>query len=93
LLKLGVVLLGMVGLLLFVVRPVMRNLQTAGKALPAPSDAALSPAQAMPAPDPALLAAEKQREEAQAVFESVTERLRREPAQSTRLLQSWIHTE
>jgi flagellar M-ring protein FliF len=93
LLKLGIVLLGMVGLLLFVVRPVMSNLQTAGKALPAPSDAALSPAQAMPAPDPALLAAEKQREEAQAVFESVTERLRREPAQSTRLLQSWIHTE
>ncbi|MBB6147219.1 flagellar M-ring protein FliF [Silvibacterium bohemicum] len=93
LLKLGVVLLGMFGLLFFVVRPVMRNLQIAGKALPSPADSALAATHAMPAPDPALLAAEKQREEAQAIFESVTERLRREPAQSTRLLQSWIHTE
>jgi flagellar M-ring protein FliF len=95
LLKLGVILTGMLALLLFIVRPMMRKVQAIGVAgaLAAPKNATLGAGQPAPAADPAQLAAEKQRVEAQVVFESVTEHLRREPAQSTRLLQSWIHTE
>jgi len=37
--------------------------------------------------------AERQKKHAQMLFDSVAEHLRREPAQTTRLLQSWIHTE
>jgi flagellar M-ring protein FliF len=36
---------------------------------------------------------EKQKAHAQAVFERVAERVNQEPAQSARLLQSWIHSE
>ena len=36
---------------------------------------------------------EHQKKRAQLVFDAVAEHLRREPAQATRLLQSWIHTE
>jgi flagellar M-ring protein FliF len=38
------------------------------------------------------LATEKRKQQAQVIFEQVTDHLRREPSQSTRLLQSWIHT-
>jgi flagellar M-ring protein FliF len=62
-------------------------------ALAAPKNAALNAGESQPASDAVQLAAEKQRLEAQVVFDSVTDHLRREPAQSTRLLQSWIHTE
>jgi flagellar M-ring protein FliF len=44
-------------------------------------------------PTPDQIAAEKQKQRMQMVFDQVTDHLRREPAQSTRLLQSWIHTE
>jgi flagellar M-ring protein FliF len=96
LLKYGLGLVAMLVLLVFVVRPMIRNVQGPGtvKALPGSKEAAaLGPGQTVLAPDPAQLAAEKQRHEAQAVFETVTDHLRREPAQTTRLLQSWIHTE
>jgi flagellar M-ring protein FliF len=95
LLKLGVILIGMLALLIFVVRPMMRKVQAIGVAgaLPSPKNVALDAGQPELAAEPAQLAAEKQRVEAQAVFESVTDHLRRDPAQSTRLLQSWIHTE
>ncbi|MGB7189318.1 MAG: hypothetical protein WBD10_04225, partial [Acidobacteriaceae bacterium] len=44
-------------------------------------------------PSPGQIAAEKQKQHAQMVFDQVSDHLRREPAESTRLLQSWIHTE
>jgi len=95
LMKLGVILTGMLVVLIFVVRPMMRKVQSIGTAgaLTAPKNAALEAGQPQPAPDVAQLTAEKQRLEAQVIFDSVTDHLRREPAQSTRLLQSWIHTE
>jgi flagellar M-ring protein FliF len=95
LLKFGVILAAMLALLVFVVRPMMRKVQNAGtvKAIAASTSQSLpAGASALPA-DAAQLALEEQRQQAQSVFESVTEHLRREPAQSTRLLQSWIHTE
>jgi flagellar M-ring protein FliF len=95
LMKLSVILMGILALLLFVVRPMMRKVQSIGTAgaLAAPKNAALNAGESQLVSDAAQLAAEKQRLEAQVVFDSVTDHLRREPAQSTRLLQSWIHTE
>jgi flagellar M-ring protein FliF len=63
------------------------------KALPGSKTAALSTGQSTLPENGGQAALEEQRVQAQSVFESVTEHLRREPAQSTRLLQSWIHTE
>ena len=34
-----------------------------------------------------------ERQRAQEIFEQVTDHLKREPAQSSRLLQSWIHSD
>lgn len=81
--------------LLFVVRPMVRKVQFAGGAreLPAPGEAALEAGMAQPAATVEQLATEKHKQQAQAVFDQVLDHLRREPAQSTRLLQSWIHTE
>ena len=95
LLKYGTILLAMMALLIFVVRPVMGRLKPA--ALPAGTLPAASPALAAGERElqlsPEQLAAEKHKQHAQAIFEQVTDHLRREPAQSTRLLQSWIHTQ
>jgi flagellar M-ring protein FliF len=44
-------------------------------------------------PPPDLVSGNKQNQHMQKVFDEVTERLRGETAQSTRLLQSWMHTE
>jgi flagellar M-ring protein FliF len=92
----GILVLAVLTLYLFIVRPMLRKLpaMTAPRALLAVKEAALSAGQpAPPQPDAALIAAEQHRLQAQEVFESVSDHLRREPAQSTRLLQSWIHTE
>jgi flagellar M-ring protein FliF len=83
------------GLLFFVVRPVMRKGAMPEKAV----SVTASEEPQLPAGDSASLqsdadeSAEQHRRRAQLVFDSVAEHLRREPAQATRLLQSWIHTE
>lgn len=92
LLKFATILLAMLALLLFVVRPLMAVVKPGEiPALPSPSTALAGAVEAPPTPD--QIAAERQKQHMQLVFEQVTDHLRREPAQSTRLLQSWIHTE
>jgi flagellar M-ring protein FliF len=84
------------GLLFFVVRPVMRKGVMPEKAVSvtAAEEAQLPAGDVTELPaDAADESAEQQRRRAQLVFDSVAEHLRREPAQATRLLQSWIHTE
>lgn len=94
--KYGVILLGMLALFLVVVRPVMRNLGSlaSGNAIPAGTQPHLPQAVAGP---PQLTAeeqaAEKQKQHAQMIFENVADQLRSDPAQTSRLLQSWIHSE
>jgi flagellar M-ring protein FliF len=99
LLKYGIILLSMLALLIFVVRPVLRSfaLQTApvgahelGAGMEQEALASGSAAAALTAEQ---IAVEQQRLHAQSVFEQVAEHLKREPAQSSRLLQSWIHAE
>jgi len=94
LLKYATILLTMLGLLIFVVRPVMAAMQPgAVAALKAPTQSTNLAAGVEDPLTPEEIAAGKQKLHMQAVFDEVTDHLRREPAQSTRLLQSWIHTE
>lgn len=95
-LKYGTILIALLALLVFVVRPVMAAVSpTAIAALqPAASSASLaSEAQEELPLTPEQIAAEKQKQHMQLIFDQVSDHLRREPAQSSRLLQSWIHTE
>jgi len=94
LVRYGTVLTAMLLLVVFVVRPAMRKMKPA--TLPGPQPAASIP---LAAGDdyaqltPEQIVAEKHKQQAQAVFENVTDHLRRDPVQSTRLLQSWIHSQ
>jgi flagellar M-ring protein FliF len=95
LLKYATILLAMAALLVFVVRPVMGKMKSAPSkdVRGAIGDPALGAGEGEPQLSPEQLTAEKQKQHAQAIFEHVTNHLRREPAQSTRLLQSWIHSQ
>ncbi len=95
LLKYGTMLLMMVAVLVFVVRPMMGKLKVApvARALTAPANSGPTGAAIEAPPTTEQLSAEKHKQHAQAVFEQVSDHLRRDPVQSTRLLQSWIHTE
>ncbi|MGB0122232.1 MAG: flagellar basal-body MS-ring/collar protein FliF [Silvibacterium sp.] len=94
LLKYGTILLAMLALLIFVVRPIMAAVHPGvTHALQAPAESATLAAGIEAPPTAEQLASDKQKQHMQMVFDQVTDHLRREPAQSTRLLQSWIHTE
>jgi flagellar M-ring protein FliF len=91
LLKYAALLLGMVVVMAFGVRPALRRAGSglaAGRVpgkLEAGVTAALTPPQP-PAPD-------AERVKAQQIFDEVAQHMKREPAQSSRLLQSWIHSD
>jgi flagellar M-ring protein FliF len=97
LVKYATLLLGLLVVLTFGVRPALRKVSMAAaegakpgkgsRQLPAQSAAppALNPPEP-PSPDP-------ERIRAQEIFEQVSDHLQREPTQSSRLLQSWIHSE
>jgi flagellar M-ring protein FliF len=98
LVKYATLLLGLLVVLAFGVRPALRKASMAAaetakagkgatRQLPAQSPAppALNPPEPTP-PDP-------ERIRSQEIFEQVTGHLKREPTQSSRLLQSWIHSE
>ncbi|KAA6465081.1 flagellar M-ring protein FliF [Acidobacteria bacterium AB60] len=82
---------GVMALILFGVRPALKRVWSPsgpkgpGRQLPRADAAPQLPADA-PLP-------ESQRPHTQQVFEKVAEHLKRDPAQSSRLLQSWIHSE
>ena len=81
--------------LLFVARPVLHSLSAPPRAI---SDSAAVILPAAPGPPVREISAEHQAVEqkklrAQNVFEQVSAAVKREPAQSTRLLESWIRSE
>jgi flagellar M-ring protein FliF len=95
LVKYGTLLLGLVLVILLAVRPALGRAKAPplvpAKAKP-PALAAPAEAQvALPTAEQAALEAERQR--VQRVFDQVTDTLKRDPAQSSRLLQSWIHSD
>ena len=88
-------LLGLFVVVAFAVRPAIRHAGTAlaGKGTVKGGSrqlAAAVPSELSP-PEPAVIDPERLR--SQEIFEQVTTHLKREPTQSSRLLQSWIHSE
>ena len=84
--------IGLLVLVAFGIRPAIRQVGTMAarppkKALPGGSAVALPVEHS----EPTVEDVERQRQ--QGVFEQVTEHLKREPNQSSRLLQSWIHSD
>jgi flagellar M-ring protein FliF len=103
LVKYAALLTGLLVVLAFGVRPAIRRarppvekkekkLKDPSKELPANVAAAVvaTPAPVLPPSDPEL---EAERTRTQEIFEQVTGHLKREPTQSSRLLQSWIHSD
>jgi flagellar M-ring protein FliF len=99
LIKYAALLAGILIVVAFGVRPALRRgrggpaAKETGKKgareLPSPSQAAEQPA--LRPPEPAEVDPERVR--SQQIFEEVTDHLKREPTQSSRLLQSWIHSD
>ena len=93
LMKFATLLAGLVLLITLAIRPALKQAKeaaiTAGRtpALTAPAAVPDS----LPTAEQAALDSEKLR--VQRVFDQVTETLKRDPAQSSRLLQSWIHSD
>ena len=93
LIKYGALLAGLLAVLVFGVRPALRHAGAAARGLAAgaagkelPREAAAQAALKLPESDPDRL-------RAQEIFDQVTTHLKREPTQSSRLLQSWIHSD
>jgi flagellar M-ring protein FliF len=95
LVKYGTILIAFLAFAFLVLRPAVKSMQPARekalaeKAQP-PALAASAEEESLPAPD---LVTEKQKLRAQVVFEQVSDHVKREPAQTSRLLQGWIHSE
>jgi flagellar M-ring protein FliF len=86
-------LIGLTVVLLFGVRPALGKVASAIKGAPRELSrgATAGSAAALPPPETALL--DTGRGRAQEIFEQVTGQIKNEPAQSSRLLQSWIHSD
>jgi flagellar M-ring protein FliF len=97
LIKYAAILSGILVVVAFGVRPALRHARFAsGAAVKSgvrdlPGHAEVAEARAFRPPDPVEVDPERLR--AQEIFEQVTGHLKREPTQSSRLLQSWIHSD
>jgi flagellar M-ring protein FliF len=95
LVKYAALLIGLLVVLIFAVRPAIRR---AAEALALPG-ATRSTAQSLMAAaavglgSPVPAETDPARQRTQQIYEQVTEHLKREPTQSSRLLQSWLHSE
>ena len=97
LIKYAALLLGLLVVVAFGVRPAIRRaggaLATAGSAKAARRELpAAAPAQ-VPLSPPEPVEVDPERLRSQEIFAQVSEHLKREPTQSSRLLQSWIHSD
>jgi flagellar M-ring protein FliF len=97
LVKYAALLIGLLVVLVFGVRPAVRRATSTALIRPAargaPNDLAgkISAQAALNPPEPVEVDPERAR--TQEIFEQVTAHLKREPTQSSRLLQSWIHSD
>ncbi|MGD1062349.1 MAG: flagellar basal-body MS-ring/collar protein FliF [Terracidiphilus sp.] len=100
LIKFAALLMGLLVVVAFGLRPAIRHagaalttlgtVRSARRELPAGSGTAPAQVPVGP-PEPAEIDPERQR--SQEIFEQVTTHVKREPTQSSRLLQSWIHSD
>jgi len=94
LVKYGALLLGLVLLIMLAIRPALAKVRsTAGLGGKSSAAELAAPAAANFLPGDLDEAEESERKRVQQVFDQVTETLKRDPTQSSRLLQSWIHSE
>ena len=99
LVKYVALLAGLFVVLAFGIRPALRHLAQIPKQKPtkhgAPKELSGGPDTALPADSKPFEAVEvdPDRQRNQEIFEQVTSHLKREPTQSSRLLQSWIHSD
>jgi len=94
LMKYAALLAGLLVVLAFGVRPAIRHAGTALARAPAKTagrEMAAAIASPLISPEPAAIDPERQR--TQEIFDQVTTHVKREPTQSSRLLQSWIHSD
>jgi flagellar M-ring protein FliF len=85
-------LIGLMAVLAFGVRPALRKALVEGKGSPRELAATAGAGRsALPQPEPALPDAAHVR--TQEIFQQVTSQLKQDPAQTSRLLQSWIHSD
>ena len=93
LVKFATLLVGLILLITFAIRPVLKHARESALAAGKQPVLAAPPAEpeGLLTPEQASLDSERQR--VQRVFDQVTETLKRDPAQSSRLLQSWIHSD
>ncbi len=95
LVKYAALLLGLFVVVAFAVRPAIRHagaaLAVRGPQKAASRELASASAAVLSSPEPAPPDPERQRN--QEIYEQVTGHMKREPTQSSRLLQSWIHSE
>ena len=97
--KYAALLAGLLVVLAFGVRPALSNLGRSGHGIGASkaatkelgSGATPNMQAALKTPEP--VEADPDRQRAQEIFDQVTDHLKREPTQSSRLLQSWIHSD
>jgi flagellar M-ring protein FliF len=81
----------MVVVMAFGVRPALRRAGSALASGGVPARLEAGTTAALTAPQPPVPDAE--RVKAQQIFDEVAQHMKREPAQSSRLLQSWIHSD
>jgi flagellar M-ring protein FliF len=94
LVKYAALVIGMLMLVAFGVRPALKLAKTSAPPIPAIRELPTRAGTEKPALNsPEAVAQEAVRTHAQEIFEQVADHLKREPAQSSRLLQSWIHSE
>jgi flagellar M-ring protein FliF len=91
LIRYATILVALLVFFFFVARPALRTLAQPGAT--AGSTVRAVAAEPSPALTPEQHAAEQKKLRAQTVFEQVSDHVKREPAQSTRLLESWIRSE
>jgi flagellar M-ring protein FliF len=91
LVKYAALLLGMLVVMAFGVRPAVRRVGSGLAAARIPAKLEAGAAAALAPPQPPVPDAE--RVKAQQILDEVAQHMKREPAQSSRLLQSWIHSD
>ncbi len=97
LVKYAALLVGLLVVVAFGVRPALRRIGPAlapagrGRSRELPSQAEAAQPRVLKPPEPAEVDPERVR--TQEIYEQVTGHLKREPTQSSRLLQSWIHSD
>ena len=93
LVKYAALLIAMLVLVAFGIRPALQRMAATAKSAPGTTGRALTAGQTAALKPPDSPPLDSQVTRAQQILEEVSDHLKREPAQSSRLLQSWIHSE